>query len=470
MVHGNAERRRGIRVDALVIDEHQPLGRNSEFGRHFEIDFGFRFQRIHFRTDEDALEVLPNGREPQRVREVESRVGEQRETSAASVQPGEQLNGSGFYADPTAEVRGPQALDVRRAPARTSLGRNSQPVVSNAQAATVERIPIGPVTGPERFGLHARCREQLRAVVFARRKGDDLAIVEDNNSITDAKRHDVQTIVGTMKTEYRAWTADDAAALVAMPGEHDDKYSRGVLGVITGSTLYPGAAVLGVEAALRTGVGMVRYLGPDLPSSLVLARRPEVVTANGRVQAWLIGSGIDDTDGSESETWMTEALAQNVPVVLDGGALERYSQAVGPVVLTPHFRELARVIGGTPEGIARDPGSAAGAAAEQLGVTVVLKGHTTYVASPDGTRLSASLAPSWLATAGAGDALGGVLGALVATHSEEAIANPSMLARLAATASVIHGLAALRASNGGPLTVLDLASEVSATVAALLKA
>ena len=271
-----------------------------------------------------------------------------------------------------------------------------------------------------------------------------------------------------MTTEYTAWTADDAAAQIAVPGEHDDKYSRGVLGVVTGSTMYPGAAVLGVEAALRTGVGMVRYLGPDRPSQLVLSRRPEVVTANGRVQAWLLGSGIETATGSESERWMTEALAQNVPVVLDGGALELHSKAVGPMVITPHFRELANIVGGTVEEIAKDPGAAASAAARKLGATILLKGHITYVASPNGIRLRASTAPSWLATAGAGDALGGVLGALLATHSDAVLEDSDELARLAATAAVIHGLAAQRASNGGPLTVLDLAAGVSATVAALL--
>ncbi len=271
-----------------------------------------------------------------------------------------------------------------------------------------------------------------------------------------------------MTTEYAAWTASDAAAAIAVPGENDDKYSRGVLGVITGSSQYPGAAVLGVEAALRMGLGMVRYLGPERPSTLVLTRRPEVVTANGRVQGWLIGSGIDRVEGSESESWMTDAVAQNVPVVLDGGALELFEQAAGPVVITPHFRELARLVGGSADDIAHDPGAAAADAAERLGVTVLLKGHTTYVASPDGTRLTASTAPTWLATAGAGDALGGVLGALVATHSDQVMSDPGALARLAATASVVHGLAAKRASNGGPLTVLDLAAELSAAVSALL--
>jgi hydroxyethylthiazole kinase-like uncharacterized protein yjeF len=274
---------------------------------------------------------------------------------------------------------------------------------------------------------------------------------------------------GTMSNiEYTAWSARDAASMIAIPADDDDKYSRGVLGVITGSTMYPGAAVIGVEAALRTGVGMVRYLGPDRAASLVLSRRPEAVTANGRVQAWLIGSGIDKVGGSESGPWMNEAIAQGVPVVLDGGALSLAGSASGPVVITPHFRELAKLIDADVGEIAKDPASAAARAAATLGVTVLLKGHTTYVASPDGLLLSATAAPSWLATAGAGDALGGILGALVATHDGEVAADPSALARLAATASVLHGMAAERASAGGPITVLDLAGQLSPTIAALL--
>ena len=271
-----------------------------------------------------------------------------------------------------------------------------------------------------------------------------------------------------MTAVYREWTERDAAGVIAVPRESDDKYSRGVLGVITGSTMYPGAAVLGVEAALRTGLGMVRYLGPERPSALVLSRRPEVVTVDGRVQGWLIGSGIDTVDGSESVEWMTAAIAQSVPIVLDGGALSLCDRAVGPVVITPHFRELAKLISGDALDIQRDPGSAAARAAERLGATVLLKGHTTYVASPDGLLLRASVAPTWLATAGAGDALAGILGALVATHSDEVMADAAALARLAATAVVVHGLAAARASAGGPLTVLDVATAVSATIGALL--
>ena len=265
---------------------------------------------------------------------------------------------------------------------------------------------------------------------------------------------------------YRPWSAQDAVARIAVPRESDDKYSRGVLGVITGSSMYPGAAVIGVEAALRTGVGMVRYLGPARAADLVLQRRPEAVTSDGRVQAWLMGSGMDHVE-RESLQQMTEALAQHVPVVLDGGALDLHENAAGPVVVTPHFRELARLLGVAVAEVAADPAAWARTAADSLAVTVLLKGHTTYVAGP-GISLSATSAPTWLATAGSGDALAGILGALVATHSEQIQDDPAELARLAATAAVVHGLAAERASAGGPLTILDLAAAVPATIAGLL--
>jgi hydroxyethylthiazole kinase-like uncharacterized protein yjeF len=270
-------------------------------------------------------------------------------------------------------------------------------------------------------------------------------------------------------SSYTEWTPEDAGRLIAVPKPGDDKYSRGVLGVVTGSTAYPGAAVLSVDAALHTGVGMVRYLGDDRPTTFVLQRRPEAVTADGRVQAWLLGSGMDASlrEPATADRLRT-ALGSGVPIVIDAGALDLIGQAAGATIITPHFRELATIVGLSRDEVAGDPGSAAANAAEKLGVTVLLKGHRTYVAAPDGTRLAAASAPAWLATAGAGDALGGVLGALVATHSEAIAADSSMLARLAVTASVIHGLAASRASGGGPFTVLDLVGAIPPVIAALV--
>ena len=296
-------------------------------------------------------------------------------------------------------------------------------------------------------------------------------------------------------------TTAEVAALLRAPSPHDDKYSRGVLGMITGSTRYPGAAVLGVEAALRTGVGMVRYLGPARAADLVLQRRPETVTAEGRVQAWVLGSGMDagatavedgpaagtgaeaDT-GAESAGRMRVALASGLPLVIDAGALDAVALSTaafdsvqgarGPAIITPHARELARLTGGDLEAVLADPAGAARAAAEQLGVTVLLKGHATHVVSPGGPVLVARSATPWLATAGAGDALAGILGALVATHAAAVSARDepldlAHLARLGAAAAVVHGLAAQRASAGGPLTVLDVCAAVPATIAALLR-
>jgi hydroxyethylthiazole kinase-like uncharacterized protein yjeF len=264
------------------------------------------------------------------------------------------------------------------------------------------------------------------------------------------------------------WTANDVAAAIAVPSERDDKYSRGVLGVITGSELYPGAAVLGVEAALHTGVGMLRYLGSATPASLVLARRPEAVTATGRVQAWLLGSGMDHVEGdAETMARLTTALEQPVPVVLDGGALDLFARAEGPVVITPHAGELARLLAVERSAISSDAAGWARRAADDLGVTVLLKGNTSHIAGP-GITLTARSAPTWLATAGAGDALAGILGALVATHSAAIADDPAELARLAATAAVLHGLAAERASGGGPFVILDLARAVAPTIAELV--
>lgn len=274
-------------------------------------------------------------------------------------------------------------------------------------------------------------------------------------------------------TGYTQWAARDVAQFIAVPQEGDDKYSRGVLGIVTGSDAYPGAAVLSVESALRTGVGMVRYLGPRWAGDLVLQRRPEAVTASGRVQAWLLGSGIDASARDEETTSrLTDALAQGLPTVVDAGALDLLGREAIPdpanLVITPHFRELATVLHQDADEIAENPGLWCTRAAETLGVTVLLKGSRSYIASPGGLRLVTAPATAWLATAGSGDALGGILGAMLATHSEAATAEPELIARLAAAASVLHGLAGERASAGGPFTVLDLAAAVPAVIAGLL--
>ncbi|MDR2114175.1 MAG: bifunctional ADP-dependent NAD(P)H-hydrate dehydratase/NAD(P)H-hydrate epimerase, partial [Bifidobacteriaceae bacterium] len=84
----------------------------------------------------------------------------------------------------------------------------------------------------------------------------------------------------------------DVLELWPVPRREDHKYTRGVLGVVAGSETYPGAAVLTTAAAVSSGVGMVRYLGPDRAVERVLSRRPEVVPGGGRVDAWALGPGV----------------------------------------------------------------------------------------------------------------------------------------------------------------------------------
>lgn len=274
---------------------------------------------------------------------------------------------------------------------------------------------------------------------------------------------------------FSEWTIDDARDLIAVPVAASDKYSRGVLGVVTGSNDYPGAAVLGVEAALHTGVGMLRYLGPDRPTSLVLQRRPEVVTRAGRVQAWLLGSGMDaDSRNDATSLRLAEAIWQGLPTVIDAGALDLLGTKNGPLVITPHYGELARVLSTRHtrvdrREVAQDPEGFAVRAADALGVTVLLKGARTFIADAAGSRLFVDSTNPWTATAGAGDALGGILGALLATHTDEIAADETTLARLAATASTLHFLAASAAGDGGPFPILDLATGVASVVRRLVR-
>jgi hydroxyethylthiazole kinase-like uncharacterized protein yjeF len=268
-----------------------------------------------------------------------------------------------------------------------------------------------------------------------------------------------------------SWTIQDAASVLRRPTAADDKYSRGVLGVRTGSDAYPGAAVLGVEAAWRTGVGMVRYLGASAPTSLVLQRRPETVTVDGRVQAWLIGSGTDAADRPDADTAALRGiLASALPVVVDAGALDLVPAATAPLVVTPHRREHERLraLLGLTEGAPTTDAERAASALETaaaLGATVVLKGFVTVVAAPDGWVTTVSAGTPWLATAGTGDVLAGAIGAVVA-----AAQSGDELGALAATGVWLHGRAGSIAAGvlgeaGGPITALDVAAALPRAVA-----
>lgn len=268
-----------------------------------------------------------------------------------------------------------------------------------------------------------------------------------------------------------SWTAADAGQHLRRPTAADHKYSRGVLGVRTGSDAYPGAAVLGVEAAWRTGIGMVRYLGPPAARSLVLQRRPETVTAEGRVQAWLIGSGTDAAARADAETDVLRGiLSQTLPVVVDAGALDLVAGAAAPCIVTPHDGEHARLRSALGlESPGDDRVASARETADALGAVVVLKGAVTVVAAPGGWHTTVTSGTPWLATAGTGDVLAGAIGAVVAGGEIE----PDRLGPLAATGVWLHGRAATVAASvygpgGGPITAMDVAAALPRAVAEAL--
>jgi hydroxyethylthiazole kinase-like uncharacterized protein yjeF len=278
-----------------------------------------------------------------------------------------------------------------------------------------------------------------------------------------------------------SWTLEDAARVLRRPTADDDKYSRGVVGLRTGSDQYPGAAVLGVEAAWRAGVGMVRYLGAERPAGLVLARRPETVTVDGRVQAWVIGSGTQAADRPPSETAALRGILSGPhPVVVDAGALDLARGAPAPRIITPHAREHVRLRHalGLPGEVADGDDGRADAATETaaiLGATVVLKGAVTIVAQPDGWTVRVAAGTPWLATAGTGDVLAGAIGAVVAAGeaAREAGEDSAGLGSLAAAAVWLHGRAASLAAralgeSGGPITALDVAEALPRAVAEAL--
>lgn len=274
--------------------------------------------------------------------------------------------------------------------------------------------------------------------------------------------------------EVREWTRDDTARLFRVPTADDDKYARGVVALRTGSPAYPGAAVLGVEAAWRTGAGFVRYVGAERVADAVLARRPETVAGadvgRSRIDAWVIGSGTDPTDRDDAEQAALEAIvAGDAAVVIDAGALDLAGKARAPFLVTPHTREFARLqeqLGiSTSE---EDRASAARRTADRVGGTVLLKGARTLIASPDGGVIAVDAGTGWLATAGTGDVLAGVLGAVLAANQGRPIAE------VAAAGAWIHGQAgrvAAGMSDGGtghPIVAMDVAAALPQAIADVL--
>ncbi|EIK76792.1 NAD(P)H-hydrate dehydratase [Gardnerella vaginalis] len=296
--------------------------------------------------------------------------------------------------------------------------------------------------------------------------------------------------------------AKDVNKCLKKPKPFYNKYSRGVLGLVTGSNEYPGAAILSASAASHANIGMVRYAGPLRAQNLVLQTSPEVVASEqltGKIDAITVGSGIPDADHCDTEgdteasanqrKYIASILAQYAkennnskeqsisqkdnlpPICVDAGALDLLpKQICTKVVLTPHAGELSSLftrydLNISAQQISSNPTHYAQEAADLTGATVLVKGATTAVASPSELHSPiyiAKCAPSWLATAGSGDVLAGILGALLAQRERKEnnencaenyaenyanYAENENYAFIAASAAVIHGISASLASK-----------------------
>ncbi|MCF2706895.1 bifunctional ADP-dependent NAD(P)H-hydrate dehydratase/NAD(P)H-hydrate epimerase [Arcanobacterium haemolyticum] len=274
-------------------------------------------------------------------------------------------------------------------------------------------------------------------------------------------------------------TDADVADMWPVPGPDSHKYTRGVVGLDTGSMEYPGAGILSVRSALAAGPGMVRYGGPREIGNLILPLHPEVVLGEGRVQSWVLGSGIPSGSITRCESRLRLVAESGVPVVVDAGATLLAARGGLPdrTVLTPHAGELAALFRALGSPMSRDeiesaPRDAARRAAELTGAIVLLKGSSDTVCAPDGTLFTQAGAPGWRGVAGSGDVLAGLTGAALAIAQAQAeqegrALTVGELTQWVAAATYLHGRAALRASGsapGRPITASDIVAHIPAAI------
>lgn len=273
--------------------------------------------------------------------------------------------------------------------------------------------------------------------------------------------------------------AEDCAGLLRAPRVDDTKYSRGVVGLVTGSALYHGAGLLSSRAAASGNAGMIRYCGPGQVGDLILQELPETVLGRGRVESWVLGSGVPTRQaqkaaGREGQDGQRDLIADilsqqaadldedeaaaDPPVVADAGALDLLPDRLGPrTVLTPHAGEMAALLNSHGENVdgeqvMAEPLHWAVRACQLTGATILLKGAITLIVGDDGTDrprvMTTGFGPAWLSTAGSGDVLSGAIGAMLAQNAGPIQDDATLMVDLTAAAAFLHGLAGSLASGG----------------------
>jgi len=238
--------------------------------------------------------------------------------------------------------------------------------------------------------------------------------LKPSHLLQPAARHMGRIVVADIGIAAASRLHEIARPRLRLPGPDDHKYSRGYVAVIAGEM--PGASALAAAAALRAGAGYVRIFAEALVEGVPAA----VVQAPGRgfagdprIGALALGPGLGA--GMTGRERLETALDAGAPLVLDADALNLLAGseliALDGAILTPHEGEFARLFGALPGSKVER----ARAAAARAGAVVMLKGADTVVAAPDGRAAIAPPASPWLASAGTGDVLTGIVAAMRAS-------------------------------------------------------
>jgi hydroxyethylthiazole kinase-like uncharacterized protein yjeF len=254
------------------------------------------------------------------------------------------------------------------------------------------------------------------------------------------------------------------------PGADAHKHRRGRLVVVTGPISSTGAARLAAQAGVRAGAGQVTLLCPPAavvvvagavvaPLTASFADVHELVDLAERADAVVIGPAAGVNEKTRANV---EALAKaDCTLVMDADAITVFAGEVetlgglleAPAVLTPHMGEFGRLFPGVMDAAANKI-EAARTAARMVGAVVLLKGPDTVIAAPDGRAVVNTHATPFLATAGSGDVLAGIVGGLLAQGLEAFDA--------ACAGAWMHGDAGIRAGPG--MTAEDLDAALRETI------
>ena len=294
-----------------------------------------------------------------------------------------------------------------------------------------------------------------------------------------------------MSEQIPLFDPQSAREFLFAPSADEDKYRRGVVGVVAGSDTYPGAGLLTTLAASNTGVGMVRLNSTRRVEDLVLHYAPGVVTVGGRIQSGVIGPGCTNERYEDCRELAQFCIDSKLPLVIDAGALDlvkglrdyadAHSRSLSRTILTPHHGEAARLLTQFGHPLSRadvdaDPTASAKELASLTGATILLKSSTTvcsYLHHDQGSRtqeiFSIPQETPWAGVAGSGDVLAGTVAGIAAgfqARAERRQGNPSIseaeCTTLASLGAWVHAQAALRASAVSegkvrPIQAIDIA-------------